>query len=98
MAPSAEPSRAALGSTTAPAPDPSSRDLALRLTLLYFVLEPGIHWQARVPVQLLATAGLLVPGWLSSRTLWGFLAAVAGVRLVFLWPHSDNHDYFAFYW
>jgi hypothetical protein len=98
MAPSAEPSRAAPGSTTVIPSDPSSRDLALRLTLLYFVLEPGIHWQARVPVQLLATAGLLVPGWLSSRTLWGFLAVVAGVRLVFLWPHSDNHDYFALYW
>ncbi|MFP8874884.1 MAG: hypothetical protein VCB42_10290 [Myxococcota bacterium] len=74
------------------------QDLALRLTLLYFVLEPGIHWQERVPVQALAAAALLVPGWLQSRGIWGLLAAVNAFRLLYLWPHADNHDYFATYW
>ena len=74
------------------------QDLALRLTLLYLVLEPGIHWQERVPVQVLAAAALLVPGWLQSRGIWGLLTAVNGFRLVYLWPHADNHDYFATYW
>ena len=67
------------------------QDLALRLTLLYLVLEPGIHWQERVPVQVLAAAALLVPGWLQSRGIWGLLTAVNGFRLVYLWPHADNH-------
>ena len=66
---------------------------ALRLGLLTLVLSPGLGWRERVPVLVLAGAGLISPTLARSAPLWFSLAVVTAVRLVTGWPLSDNHDY-----
>lgn len=72
--------------------------LAARLTLVFLVLNPGLGWMQRVPVQIAAAAALVVPGAWRLRLLWLGLAGWMALRLMVAWPHSDNHDYLTAYW
>jgi hypothetical protein len=68
-------------------------ELGLRLLLLAWILDPPIPWVERIPVLVLAGAGLLVPGLLRSRGLWLGLLIASAAPLVWHWPFPDNHDY-----
>ena len=68
-------------------------DLALRLFLLAQILAPPLPWPERVPLLVVAGAGLLLPGLLRSRALWAALLALTALPLALNWPFSDNHDY-----
>jgi hypothetical protein len=75
-----------------------SVDLALRLTLLDFLLRPIGAWQIRPALLVLAGAGLLVPGWLRRPGIWFALAGFTAVRAISDWPLADNHAYLISYW
>jgi hypothetical protein len=68
-------------------------ELAPRVLLLTLLLNPGLRWQERAPVLLLASAGLLSPALARSAPLWLALAAAAAWRVLRFWPHADNHDF-----
>jgi hypothetical protein len=68
-------------------------DLAPRLLLLTLLLNPGLRWQERSAVLLLASAGLLGAALARSALLWLALAAAAAWRALHAWPHADNHDF-----
>ncbi len=74
------------------------RVLAVRVTLLLLLLNPGLGWSERVPVLILAGAGLLAPGLASRPGLWLALCVATGWRVVQGWPLSDNHDYLTSLW
>jgi hypothetical protein len=76
----------------------SAFDLALRLTLLAAALDPPLLWFERLPILILAGLGLVVPGALRARALWGGLVVLASWPLLFNWPFSDNHDYLSALW
>jgi hypothetical protein len=73
----------------------ASLALGLRLALLALVLDPPILWYERLPIQLLAGLGLLVPAALRSPALWVALCACATAYLAAHWPFPDNHDHLA---
>jgi hypothetical protein len=76
-------------------------DLATRLTLVLIVLSDwvvGADWQFKMPLRLLAVAGLLVPGLHRSKTLWCLLAAVMSLKTLFHWWAQDNHVFLLTYW
>lgn len=78
--------------------DPLS--LPLRMLLLAFLLNAALHWVSagdRLPLLLLAAAGLLSDRLLRHPALWAGLALVLGLRLLRGWPFPDNHDYLACY-
>lgn len=80
-------------------PDPLDRlALSARLSLVYLVLNPGLGWMQRAPVQIAAALALVIPGAWQNRLLWLGLAGWMALRLVMAWPHSDNHDYLIAYW
>jgi hypothetical protein len=68
-------------------------DLAPRLLLLTLLLNPGLRWQERAALLLLASAGLLSPALARSALLWLGLGAAAAWRALHAWPHADNHDF-----
>jgi len=68
-------------------------ELSLRLLLVALLLDSPAHWYFRVPVVLVAAAGLLVPGALRSRWLFAGLTLLTALPLFAGWPFSDNHDY-----
>jgi hypothetical protein len=68
-------------------------ELGLRLFLVAMLLDPPLPWSERVPVLMLAGAGLAVPAALRSRWLWGALFAATALPLALSWPLPDNHDY-----
>jgi hypothetical protein len=68
-------------------------DLGLRLFLLASILAPPLPWLERVPLLIVAGAGLLLPALLRSKLLWAGLLALTAVPLAWNWPFSDNHDY-----
>ncbi len=73
-------------------------DLALRLTLLGFLLRPiGDPWSAPF-LLLVPTAALIVPALARSAVLWGVLAAACAWRVAADWPAPDNHAYLLVYW
>ncbi len=79
-------------------PDPLA--LPLRLLLLALLLNAALHWVSpgdRLPLLLLASAGLLSDRALRHPALWAALALVQGLRLALGWPFPDNHDYLACY-
>lgn len=76
----------------------ASADLPLRLSLLAFLWNPGLRWQERVPVLIVAGAGLLLPALARHPATWALLSTSLGLRLWVHWPHSDNHDTLAFVW
>lgn len=73
-------------------------DLALRLTLVTFLLKPiGGAWI--VPwVLSLAVAALLVPALARSAWVWAAFTLLATLRIVLDWPLPDNHAYLLVYW
>ncbi len=75
-----------------------SVDVALRLTLLDFLLRPVGNWAIRPAVLALAAAGLLFPQCLRRPLLWASLAALTGLRVLYDWPLADNHAYLLSYW
>ena len=79
-------------------PDPLA--LPLRMLLLALLLNAALHWVwpgDRLPVLLLATAGLLSDRARRQPALWAGLGGVLGLRLLLDWPFPDNHDYLACY-
>lgn len=73
-------------------------DLALRLTLITFLLKPiGGAWI--VPwVLSLTVAALLVPALARSVWAWGGFTVLATTRILLDWPLPDNHAYLLVYW
>lgn len=73
-------------------------DLALRLLLVALLFQPiGNPW-LRPPAMALAALGLLSSSALASAWLWAALTALATLRLVLVWPISDNHAFLLAYW
>jgi len=70
-----------------------SFELGLRLFLLALILAPPLPWAERVPLLIVAGAGLLLPGLLRSKWIWAALLTLTAVPLAWNWPFSDNHDY-----
>ena len=68
-------------------------DLGARLFLLALLLTPPLPWLERVPLLIVASAGLLLPELLRSKWLWTALLALLALPLAWNWPFSDNHDY-----
>jgi hypothetical protein len=73
-------------------------DVALRLTLLDFLLRPVGNWAVRPAVLALAAAGLLFPQLLRRPVLWATLAVLTAFRVINDWPLGDNHAYLLSYW
>jgi hypothetical protein len=84
-----------------PVRPPSEGDplgLALRLSLVYLLLNPGLRWPERTATTGVAVAGLLFPSLARRPALWALATAAVAWRLVDLWPGSDNHDYLLAWW
>lgn len=76
----------------------SAADLALRLTLLDLLLRPVGDWTLRPLLLALAGAGLLLPGMIRSKGLWGLITLSCGLRVILDYPLPDNHAYLLCYW
>ncbi len=76
-------------------------DVATRLTLLLFVVSTwvvGEDWKYRLPLQLLAVAGLLAPPLHRSRVLWLLILGVLGLKTLVNWATQDNHLFLVTWW
>jgi len=68
-------------------------ELALRVLLLVLLLDASLFWFQRVPLQIAAGLGLLLPAFARDARLWAGLTLLTAWPLVWNWPFSDNHDY-----
>ena len=59
-------------------------DLGARLFLLALLLTPPLPWLERVPLLIVASAGLLLPELLRSKWLWTALLALLALSLRWL--------------
>jgi hypothetical protein len=73
-------------------------DLALRLSLVYLLANPGPRWPARTALLAVGCAGLLFPALGRHAGLWALATLAMGWRLLDLWPGSDNHDHLLAWW
>lgn len=76
-------------------------DLVCRLTLLLYLCADGIagrSWHFQLPLYLLSSAGLLVPGLHRHRVLWYLFTALVALKTLALWWVQDNHLFLALYW
>lgn len=73
-------------------------DLALRLTLLDFLLQPMGEPAVRFALLTVAGVGLLSHRMLRSPILWWGATALLVLRVVSDWPLADNHAYLICYW
>jgi len=73
-------------------------DLALRLLAVGLLFQPvGNRWM-RPLAMLIAAVLLLSENARRSAWTWGALALFATVRIVLVWPTSDNHAFLLAYW
>jgi hypothetical protein len=72
--------------------------LAARLTLACLLLAPIGILDIRALVLVLAVAGLLAPPLSEWAPFWLGLSVLAGLRVVYDWPLSDNHAYLLALW
>jgi hypothetical protein len=68
-------------------------ELALRVLLLVLLLDAPLFWFQRVPLQIAAGLGLLLPALARDARYWAGLTLLTAWPLLWNWPFSDNHDY-----
>ena len=68
-------------------------ELALRVLLLVLLLDTPLFWFQRVPLQIAAGLGLLLPALARDARFWAGVTLLTAWPLVWNWPFSDNHDY-----
>jgi hypothetical protein len=68
-------------------------ELTLRVLLLVLLLDTPLFWFQRVPLQIAAGLGLLLPGLARDARFWACVTLLTAWPLVWNWPFSDNHDY-----
>jgi hypothetical protein len=68
-------------------------ELALRVLLLVLLLDAPLFWFQRVPLQVAAGLGLLLPALARDARYWAGLTLLTTWPLLWNWPFSDNHDY-----
>jgi hypothetical protein len=68
-------------------------ELALRVLLLVLLLDAPLFWFQRVPLQIAAGLGLLLPALARGARYWAGLTLLTAWPLLWNWPFSDNHDY-----
>jgi hypothetical protein len=68
-------------------------ELALRVLLLVLLLDAPLFWFQRVPLQVAAGLGLLLPALARDARFWAGVTLLTAWPLVWNWPFSDNHDY-----
>ena len=84
-----------------PVAEMSSMDLALRLSLLLFVISSwivGYDWQWRYPLRALALTGLIIPGLYKNRGLWLLIAFTMFTKSIYNWWTQDNHIFLLTWW
>ncbi len=72
--------------------------LLTAMTLVLLLLYSGGGWYVRVPVAVLAAAGLLFPGLRRSAWLWLGLGALLAAGYLHEWYDVDNHKWLFVYW
>jgi hypothetical protein len=81
-----------------PNPDAGVPDLALRLTAIILLLRPLDVWWVSGFALIGAGLSLLFDRIRRTPITWLVLSALIGVRIVAVWPLSDNHIYLLAYW
>lgn len=72
--------------------------LALQLTAILLLLQPGSIWYVRPPLLVLASLGLLYPAILRTPATWAAITLLAAAKVVRVWHLADNHHYLLVYW
>lgn len=73
-------------------------ELALKLTAILLLLQPGGIWYVRLPFLVLAGLGLIFPHLLRVPATWAAITLLASVKVLRLWYIADNHHYLLVYW
>ena len=76
-------------------------EAAARLALMVMLLSSWVttdDWAFKVPLRVLAIAGLLVPPWHMSRALWAGVATLMVARTLDNWWVQDNHIFLFTWW
>lgn len=73
-------------------------DLALIMTQLLLILAGPSYWYAKVPLNMLAVAGLILPSARRSRTYWLSIATVMFAVNYLHFYTVDNHKHLLGYW
>ena len=73
-------------------------DTALRLTAIALLLRPMGPWFVRPAILAAAVLVLIFPRALRQWQVWGALAVLTAIRIIFDWPLADNHIYLLGYW
>jgi len=89
---------AALARLLGPGRDTGSLDLVLNLTAIILLLRPFDVWWVSPFVLLGAGLCLLFPAVRGHAVTWWVLAGLIALRIVAVWPLSDNHIYLLAYW
>jgi hypothetical protein len=89
---------AALARLLGPGRDARSLDLVLNLTAIILLLRPFDVWWVSPFVLLGAGLCLLFPAVRGHAVTWWVLAGLIALRIVAVWPLSDNHIYLLAYW
>jgi hypothetical protein len=81
-----------------PNPDAAVPDLALRLTAIILLLRPFEVWWVSGFVLIGAGLSLLFERVRHTPITWLALSVLIGLRILAIWPLSDNHIYLLAYW
>lgn len=72
--------------------------MVIGMTLLLLIISGPREWYARVPLTLMAVAGLLVPRVTQTAGFWLFCASVMCASNLVNWHSADNHKHLLGYW
>jgi hypothetical protein len=78
--------------------DDGVADSVLTLTAIILLLRPFEVWWVAPFVLTAACLSLVVRAVRRAPVTWFFVALLVAVRIVFVWPLSDNHIYLLAYW
>jgi hypothetical protein len=81
-----------------PAGDGGVPDSVLTLTAIILLLRPFDVWWVSPFVLTAACLTLIVPAVRRAPITWLAIAALVAIRIVAVWPLSDNHIYLLAYW
>jgi hypothetical protein len=78
--------------------DLQEREVVLKLTAIILLLRPFDVWWVSPFVLLTAGLSLLFPAVRRRPLTWWILSALVALRVMAVWPLSDNHIYLLAYW